>query len=48
MLCAFDKEKLSTASMMAKASGGGCRHYKVAEIYSYSSNVKRAISGVNS
>ena len=31
MLCAFDKEKLLTASLLAEASGGGGGHYKVDE-----------------
>lgn len=31
MLCAFDKEKLLTASFLTKAPGGGGGHYKVAE-----------------
>ncbi len=31
VLCAFDKEKLLTASLLATASGGGGGHYKIVE-----------------
>lgn len=35
VLCAFDKEKLLTAFLLAKAPGGDDEHHKGAEIYSY-------------
>lgn len=31
VLCAFDKEKLLTASLLATAPGGGGGHYKIVE-----------------